>query len=343
MKVFPRLIPVAQAAPWRACERAAGAAGIACALLALPSPAPAQATAAWPVKPLRVVVPFPPGSAADAVTRVITVRLSEQLGQQMVIDNRSGASGNIGADIVARAAPDGYTTLVGTTSTHAVAVSLNEKLTYDPVKDFAPVTLFGSSPYIVLVHPSVPVTSMKELVAHAKARPGQVNYASAGNASLAHLGTELFSSMAGVKMNHVPYKSSALSVLDLVAGRIDLLFGTPAPVLPHLRAGKLRALAATSAKRASFIPELPTVAEAGFPGYSLTLWFGLFAPAGTPGAVIERLNAGTRKVLSLAETRDALALQGLDPAPTSPAEFAALLGSEISRWRKAAALANRTD
>ncbi|MCE2946266.1 MAG: tripartite tricarboxylate transporter substrate binding protein [Betaproteobacteria bacterium] len=311
--------------------------------LALPLAALSQPATAWPVKPLRVVVPFPPGSAADAATRVITVRLSEQFGQQMVIDNRSGASGNIGADIVARAAPDGYTTLVGTTSTHAVAVSLNEKLTYDPVKDFAPVTLFGSSPYIVLVHPSVPVATMKELVAHAKARPGQVNYASAGNASLAHLGTELFASMAGVKMNHVPYKSSALSVLDLVAGRIDLLFGTPAPVLPHLRAGKLRALAATSAKRASFIPELPTVAEAGFPGYSLNLWFGLFAPAGTSKAVVERLNTGTHKVLALPDTREALALQGLEPAPTTPAEFAALLRAEIERWRKASALVHRAN
>lgn len=311
--------------------------------LALPCAVLAQPAPTWPVKPLRVVVPFPPGSSADAATRVITVRLSEHFGQQMVIDNRSGASGNIGADIVARAAPDGYTTLVGTTSTHAVAVSLNEKLTYDPVKDFAPVTLFGSSPYIVLVHPSVPVTSMKELVAFAKSRPGQVNYASAGNASLAHLGTELFASMAGVKMNHVPYKSSALSVLDLVAGRIDLLFGTPAPVLPHLRAGKLRALAATSAKRASFIPELPTVAEAGFPGYSLNLWFGLFAPAGTPRAVVDRLNAGTHKVLAMAETREALALQGLEPAPTTPGEFAALLRSEIERWRKASALIQRAN
>ncbi len=308
---------------------------------ALPLVALAQPAGAWPVKPLRVVVPFPPGSAADAATRVITVRLSDQFGQQMVIDNRSGASGNIGADIVARAAPDGYTTLVGTTSTHAVAVSLNEKLSYDPVKDFAPVTLFGSSPYIVLVHPSVPVASMKELVAHAKARPGQVNYASAGNASLAHLGTELFASMAGVKMNHVPYKSSALSVLDLVAGRIELLFGTPAPVLPHLRAGKLRALAATSAKRASFIPELPTVAEAGFPGYELNLWFGLFAPAATPKAIVDRLNAGTLKVLGMPETREALALQGLEPAPTTPAEFSKMLRAEIERWSKASALVYR--
>jgi len=323
--------------------QAAGKAALACVLLVLPAIAPAQPAAAWPVKPLRVVVPFPPGSSADAVTRLITVRLSEQFGQQMVIDNRAGASGAIGAGIVARATPDGYTMLVGTTSTHAVAVSLNDNLPYDPVKDFAPVTLFGSSPYIVLVHPSVPATSMKELVAHAKSRPGQVNYASAGNASLAHLGTELFASMAGVKMNHVPYKSSALSVLDLIAGRIDLLFGTPAPVLPHLRAGKLRALAATSPKRASFIPELPTVAEAGFPGYSLTLWFGLFAPAGTPKALVDRLNAGTHKVLALPETREALALQGLDAAPTTPAEFAALLRAEIERWRQASALVHRAN
>jgi tripartite-type tricarboxylate transporter receptor subunit TctC len=343
MTFIPRCIRIDATAQPHATARSACAAGVACVLLALPAIAPAQTAATWPVKPLRVVVPFPPGSSADAVTRVITVRLSEQLGQQMVIDNRSGASGNIGADIVARAAPDGYTTLVGTTSTHAVAVSLNEKLTYDPVKDFAPVTLFGSSPYIVLVHPSVPVTSMKELVAFAKSRPGQVNYASAGNASLAHLGTELFASMAGVKMNHVPYKSSALSVLDLVAGRIDLLFGTPAPVLPHLRAGKLRALAATSAKRASFVPELPTVAESGFPGYELNLWFGLFAPAATPKPIVDRLNAGTLKVLGMAETREALALQGLEPAPTTPAEFSRMLRTEIERWRKASALVHRAN
>ncbi len=314
---------------------------LAVALAIVPAAALAQPTPAWPVKPLRVVVPFPPGSATDAATRVVTVRLSEVLGQQMVIDNRSGASGNIGADIVARAAPDGYTTLVGTTSTHAVAVGLNEKLSYDPVKDFAPVTLLGSSPYLVVVHPSVPATSMKELAAHARARPGQVNYASAGNASLAHLGTELFAAMAGVKMNHVPYKSSALSVLDLVAGRIDLLFGTPAPVLPHLRAGKLRALASTSAKRVSFVPELPTVAEAGYPGYELNLWFGLFAPAATPKAVLDRLSAGTLKVLAQPDTREGLALQGVEPAPTTPAEFAAIIRREIERWRKASHLVQR--
>ena len=309
------------------------------ALLAAPHIARAQA--AWPNGPIRIVVPFPPGGSTDALGRLLQPYLQSELGVPIIVENRGGASGSLGTAQVARAAPDVYTTLVGTTSTHAVAVSLNEKLSYDPVKDFAPVTLFGSSPYIVLVHPSVPVASMKELVTHAKARPGQVNYASAGNASLAHLGTELFASMAGVKMNHVPYKSSALSVLDLVAGRIDLLFGTPAPVLPHLRAGKLRALAATSAKRASFIPELPTVAEAGFPGYELNLWFGLFAPAATPKAIVDRLNAGTLKVLGMPETREALALQGLEPAPTTPAEFSKMLRAEIERWSKASALVYR--
>jgi tripartite-type tricarboxylate transporter receptor subunit TctC len=179
---------------------------------------------------------------------------------------------------------------------------------------------------------------MKELVAHARGRPGQVNYASAGSASLAHLGTELFSSLAGVKMNHVPYKSSALSVLDLVAGRIDLLFGTPAPVLPHLKAGRLRALAVTSIRRASFLPDLPTIAEAGWPGYDLNLWFGLFAPSATPRAIIDRLNADTRRVLALPETRDALAMQGLEPNAGTPAEFAAMIRDEIARWRKASKL-----
>jgi tripartite-type tricarboxylate transporter receptor subunit TctC len=324
-------------------RRAALAATATVTVLAALATSGAAAQGRFPEKPVRMIVPAPPGSGPDSLGRLLGTKLGEIWGQSVVVENVVGAGGAIGHERGARAAPDGYTMTMGLIGPMSVTVNFGEKMSYDPVKDFAPVTLFGSSPYIVLVHPSVPVTSMKELVAHAKARPGQVNYASAGNASLAHLGTELFSSMAGIKMNHVPYKSSALSVLDLVAGRIDLLFGTPAPVLPHLRAGKLRALAATSPRRASFIPELPTVAEAGFPGYSLTLWFGLFAPAGTPGAVIERLNAGTRKVLSLAETRDALALQGLDPAPTSPSEFAVLLGSEIARWRKAAALANRTD
>lgn len=303
-----------------------------------PASAQAQAPDDWPVRPLRVVVPFPPGSAADAAARVITVRMSDLLGQPVIIDNRSGASGSIGAELVARAAPDGYTTLVGTTSTHAVAVSLNPKLSYDPVREFAPVTLLGSSPYIVLVHPSMSVKTMRELAAYAKARPGKVNYASAGNASLAHLGTELFSSVAGIEMNHVPYKSSALSVLDLVAGRIDLLFGTPAPTLPHLRAGRLRALAATSSRRASFLPDLPTIAESGWPGYELSLWFGLFAPAATPAPVVERLNTETRRALAMPDTREALALQGLEPASTTPAEFAKMLGHEITRWRKAASL-----
>lgn len=334
-----------QAARERAPERRSLAGTGSCALalgaslLGALTPAFAQPGPAWPQRPLRVVVPFPPGSSADAAARVITVRLAEVIGQPVVVDNRSGASGNIGAEIVARAAPDGYTTLVGTTSTHAVAVSLAEKLSYDPLRDFAPVTLFGSSPYVVLVHPSVPATSLKELVAHARARPGQVNYASAGNASLAHLGTALFASMAGIQMNHVPYKSSALSVLDLVAGRIELLFGTPSPVLPHLRAGKLRALAVTSTRRASFLPDLPTVAESGFPGYELALWFGLFAPAGTPAAILDRLTADTRKVLAMPETREALALQGLEPASLTPAQFAAMIKVEIERWRKAASAA----
>jgi tripartite-type tricarboxylate transporter receptor subunit TctC len=244
-----------------------------------------------------LIVPFSPGSATDTIARVVAQKLSEALGQPAVIDNRAGASGSIGAEIAARAAPDGYTLILGTTSTHAIAASVNSKLSYDPVSDFSPISLIGSSPYVVAVHPALAANDLKELIALAKAKPGQLSYGSAGNASLAHLAGELFSLMAGVKLIHVPYKSSALSVLDVLSGRIELQFGSIAPTLPHIRSGRLRALAVTGATRLAALPAVPTVIEAGLRGYEVSLWMGILAPARTPAAIVsywERRASRTR-------------------------------------------------
>ena len=289
--------------------------------------------AAWPAKPLRFIVLFSPGSSTDTVARVVAQNLSEALGQQVVIDNRAGASGSIGAEMAARAAPDGYTLVLGTTSTHAVAASVNRRLSYDPVKDFAPISLIGSSPYVIAVHPALAANDLKEFIALAKAKPGQLSYGSAGNASLAHLAGELFSIMAGVKLNHVPYKSSALSVLDVLSGRIDLQFGSIAPTLPHIRSGKLRALAVTGATRLSALPAVPTVIESGLRGYEVSLWMGILAPAGTPAAIVSRLNRELVATLGTTGIKDALIAQGVEPRPTTPADFAAYIRAELAKYR----------
>jgi len=235
--------------------------------------------AAWPVKSFRFIVPFPAGSSTDGAARIIAPRLGDALGQQVIIDNRAGASGNIGVETGARAAPDGYTLVLGTASTHAVAPSVNSHLGYDPVRDFSPVSLICSSPYVLAVHSAVAAGTVPELIALAQARPGRINYASAGNASLAHLASELFATLAGVKLNHVPYKSSALAVIDLLSGRIELQFASILPTLPHIRSGRLRALATTGAMRPSVLPAVPTVAEAGIAGYDVALWMGILTPA----------------------------------------------------------------
>ena len=264
---------------------------------------------------------------------MVAQKLSEALGQQVVIDNRAGASGSIGAEMAARAAPDGYTLVLGTTSTHAVAASVNRNLSYDPVRDFSPISLIGSSPYVVAVHPAVAANDLKEFIALAKATPGQLSYGSAGNASLAHLAGELFSIMAGVKLNHVPYKSSALSVLDVLSGRIELQFGSIAPTLPHIRSGKLRALAVTGATRLAALPAVPTVIESGLRGYEVSLWMGILAPAGTPAAIVSRLNRELVATLGTAGIKDALVAQGVEPRPSTPADFAAYIRAEIAKYR----------
>lgn len=294
----------------------------------------------WPSRPIRLVAPFPAGSSVDAAVRVITPRMTESLGQAIVIDNRAGAGGTIGAEVGARAAPDGYTIAGGTTSTHALAKVLNPKLGYDPQRDFVPITLIGHLPYILAVHPGVAASNMQELIAMARAKPGEIRYTTVGDTSMARLGGELLSNLTGIRLTPIAYKSSAQSVVDTIAGRIELQFGTMAPVLPHVRSGKLRALAVTSAKRAPALPEVPTVQESGVRNYEVTLWLAVFAPAKTPRLMVERLNREFVTAIATPQVRDALLIQGLQPETTSSAAFAKYLDSEIGKWREVALKAN---
>ncbi len=309
------------------------AAGLAL-LAGLPAAAPAAET--WPTRPIRLVAPFPAGSSVDAAARVITPRVADALGQSIVIDNRAGASGAIGVEVGARAAPDGYTLTGGTTSTHALSKALNPHLSYDPQRDFIPITMIGHLPYILAVHPAVAATNITELLALARAKPGQIRYTTVGNASMARLGGELLSNLTGIRITPVAYKSSAQSVIDTLAGRIELQFGTMAPVLPHVRAGRLRPLAVTGAQRAPALPEVPTMIESGIKTFEVTLWLAVFAPARTPRAIVERLNREFTTAIALPPVRDALLLQGLQPETTTSAAFAKYLDAEIGKWHEVA-------
>ena len=300
---------------------------------------PPSSGAAWPARPVRLIVPFPAGSATDTAARLVAQSLTAALAQQVVIDNRAGASGNIGVDIAAHAPADGYTLVLGTASTHALAPSLNPHLTYDPVKDFAPISLIGDAPYVLVAHASVPATSVRELIALAKAKPRALNYASAGQASLAHLAGELFATMAGVELTHVPYKSSAQAVIDLAAGRIELQFGTIAPTLPYIRNGQLRALGVTGSVRVGSLPDVPTIAQAALPGYEASLWMGLLAPAGTPPAIVRRVNREVIKALGLGDLRAAFIAQGIEPLASTPDVFAQRIRTDAEKWRKLVAAA----
>lgn len=289
---------------------------------------------AFPTRPIRFVVPFPPGTTTDVVARLVALRTGERLGQQIVVDNRSGASGTIGVEIFARAAPDGYTWGLGTTTTHALAAILNPRLGYDPLRDFAPVALLGDSPYFLTTNPALPAASLQEFITYARANPGKVHYASVGNFSVGHLSGELLKKAAGFAMVHVPYKGSNLALIDLLAGRIQLNISTIAASLPQVKAGKLRALAVTSERRVSALPQTPTVAESGFPGYQASLWVGTFVPARTPGAVIGLLSRELNTTLRAADVRDALADQAFEPGALAPQAFAKLIREETARWRK---------
>lgn len=295
--------------------------------------APVSAQQPYPSKPIRMISPFAPGGGNDILCRTIAQKLTENLKQQIIVENRPGANGIIGTEAAARSAPDGYT-IVLIPSGHAVNASLHRKLPYDSIKDFTPITLVGSSPLILAVHPSVPAKNVKELMALAKARPEQLTYGSAGIGSSGHLGGALFETLTGTKMVHVPYKGMGIALSDLMGGQVSLVFGTSLSVVPHVRSGRLRALATTGAQRSPALPDLPTVAEAGVPGYEAGLWYGFVGPARLPPEIVRRLNAEIVAVLGLAEVRARLASQGVDPKPSTPEEFARLLVSDLERWAK---------
>jgi tripartite-type tricarboxylate transporter receptor subunit TctC len=307
-------------------------AGLLCVLLVLALSAAASFAQTYPSKPIHIVVPFPAGGIADIYARIIGARLTEAWGQPVVIDNRAGAGGTIAAEAVARAPADGYALVMGNLGTHAVNVSLFAKLPYDPVADFAPIALVVETDALLVVHPSVPARTVPELIALARSKPGALSYASAGPGTAGHLAGELFKSMAKVDMLHIPYKGNAPAITDLLGGQTALFFGTMPSVLPHARTGKLRALATCGAVRAAATPELPTVAEAALPGFDVSNWIGLFAPAGTPAAIVRRLNAEVLRVMQASEMRERLADEGARFVPTTPQQFGAYVKAEIARW-----------
>ena len=286
----------------------------------------------YPTKPIKVVVPYPPGGPTDIVARVVSQKLSEQTGQQFLVENRPGAGGNIGAEAVAKAPADGYTLLVATTA-HAINPSLFKSLNYQLLKDFVPVSQLTSGPLVIVVNPALPAKNVAELIALAKAKPGTLSFASSGNGQSTHLSAELFSSMAGVKMNHVPYKGSAPALTDVMGGQAALMFDTMLSAMPHVKSGKLRALAVTSAKRSPAAPELPTVAET-LPGYEAIAWNNLLAPAGTPKDVIAKLSAELKKVLDQPDVKERFAAQGFAAAWTTPEASTAFMQSEVDKWAK---------
>jgi tripartite-type tricarboxylate transporter receptor subunit TctC len=304
------------------------------ALLLLLLTASTCAAQAYPAKPIRLIVPFPAGGIADVFARVIGGKYGEAWGQQVVVENRAGAGGNIGAEAVAKSPPDGYTLVMGSIGTHAVNVSLFSKLPYDPVRDFAPVALVMEAEGLLVLHPSVPVKSVKELLALARARPGQIAYASAGNGTASHLAGELFKLLGKVDMLHIPYKGNVPAIIDLMGGQTSLLFATMPTVLPQVQAGKLKALAVTGAYRSPAAPELPTIAEAALPGFEVTNWIGLFAPAGTQREIVGRLNGEANRTMQLPEIRSRLTAEGARFTPRTPEEFGTFQKAEIAKWAR---------
>lgn len=286
----------------------------------------------WPSKPIKIVLGFPPGGATDTLSRDFAAKLAEELGQQVIIDNRAGAGGTIGADFVAKAAPDGYTLTIGTTSNHAIAVSLYKKLNYDPVKDFAPITMLAVSQNVVVINPSVPVNNIKELVTYAKDNPDKMNFGSSGNGTISHLTGEMFNALNGIKITHIPYKGSAFVFPDLLSGRISMMYDSIISVGGLIKSGKVKALAVTGSRRSKLMPELPTVAESGYPGFESTNFFGFFAPAGTPKEIIAKLHAASVKVLSTPELQARFALQGAEVVANKPEETTAMLKLDIAKW-----------
>ncbi|WP_240939274.1 tripartite tricarboxylate transporter substrate binding protein [Diaphorobacter sp. HDW4A] len=306
---------------------------IACAALCGMA-APFAATAAdYPNKPIKLVVPYPPGGPTDIVARVVAQKLQEQMGQSVIVDNKPGAGANLGAEQVARSAPDGYTLMVATTA-HAINPSLFSKLNYSMTKDLAPVSQLTSGPLVIVATPSLPANNVKELIALAKAKNGGLNFASSGNGQSTHLSAELFNAMAGTKMNHIPYKGSAPALTDVMSGQADLMFDTMLSSMPFVKGGKLKAIAVTSSQRSPIAPDIPTVAEAGLPGYEAIAWNGIQAPAGTPKDIIDKLNAELRKALENPEVKQRFEAQGFSSAWNTPANYGQFIQAEVDKWAK---------
>jgi tripartite-type tricarboxylate transporter receptor subunit TctC len=297
--------------------------------------APAMARAqSYPSKPIRFVVPYPPGGPLDTVARLLGAKVVESIGQPVVVDNKPGAGGNIGAEIVAKAPADGYTILMGAVATHAINPTLYKSIGYDAIRDFAPITQVASTPNVLVVNPAVPAKDVKEFIAYAKANPGKLNFGSGSTGSAGHLAGELFKSMAGVDMAHIPYKGAAPAMQDLVAGQVQLMFDNWSSSRGQVQAGKIRALAVTTAKRSALAPDLPTVAESGLPGFDISTWFGIFAPAGTPKAALDRLHAEFVKALAAPDVREKMTNLGAEPVGNAPEEFAAYIRAEGEKYAR---------
>jgi tripartite-type tricarboxylate transporter receptor subunit TctC len=300
---------------------------------------PAAAQDAWPSRQIRMVVPLPAGAAVDVIGRLVAAKLGERLGQIVVIENRAGASGAIGADTVAKAAPDGYTLGMATTTTHVTNAIVNSKLAYDPVKDFTPIGLIGVVPYALSVSPQLPVRDVRELIALAKSKPGILSYSSVGLGSVAHLATELLSNMTGIRLNHIPYRSASQAVIDLAEGRIDITFGTLGSSLPLIKDGKIKLLAVSTTRRASQVPDIPTIEEAGVPGFETSLWFALVAPPNLPQPIAARLNRELNTIISDPVVQKGFDVQATQSEPSTLQGMADLIRTDLTRWREIAAKA----
>jgi tripartite-type tricarboxylate transporter receptor subunit TctC len=297
--------------------------------------APAIATAQnYPAKPIRFIVPFPPGGGNDTIARLVAQKLSASLGQQVLVDNRPGAGGTIGAEAAARSPGDGYTIFLAGVGTHGINPNLRKKLPYDALKDFEAVSLIASAPLLVVIHPSLPAKSVKELIAIAKARPGQINYASNGAGGSSHLAVELFDMMAGVKLTHIPYKGMVPAFTDLLSGEVQVMFSSAVAMLPQVKAGRLRAIAMTGSKRSAAIPNIPTVAESGVPGYETGSWYGITVPAGTPKPIVERLSRETQTIVKSKDITSKLNEEAVIPVGSTPEAFDKHIRNELARWAK---------